>query len=79
MHSELTLKVSSKGQITLPRQVRQMLGGPTVRLIADTDEGVMLKPMNRVQGALRGYASTDLQEKEESAWAESVKSKVSRP
>jgi AbrB family looped-hinge helix DNA binding protein len=48
-------KISSKGQITLPKSVRQRLGSRFVRLISDAD-GVRIEPVEDVAGSLRRYA-----------------------
>ncbi len=50
-------KISSKGQITLPKAVRERLGSQFVRLISD-DEGVRIEPVRDVGGSLRRYAKT---------------------
>ena len=48
-------KISSKGQITLPKAVRQRLGSDLVRLISD-ENGVRIEPVRDVGGSLRRYA-----------------------
>ena len=48
-------KISSKGQITLPKSVRERFGSKFVRLISD-DDGVRIEPVRDVAGSLRRYA-----------------------
>jgi AbrB family looped-hinge helix DNA binding protein len=48
-------KISSKGQITLPKTVRERLGSKFVRLISD-DGGVRIEPVEDVAGSLKRYA-----------------------
>ncbi len=48
-------KISSKGQITLPKSVRERLGSKLVRLISD-DDGVRIEPVLDVAGSLQRYA-----------------------
>lgn len=50
-----TVKVSSKGQITLPRDVREALGTDLVRIVSE--EGtVRIEPITDVAGSLAHYA-----------------------
>jgi AbrB family looped-hinge helix DNA binding protein len=48
-------KISSKGQITLPKAVRQRLGSDLVRLISDENRA-RIEPVRDVGGSLRRYA-----------------------
>ncbi|MGO9543554.1 MAG: AbrB/MazE/SpoVT family DNA-binding domain-containing protein [Rhodomicrobium sp.] len=50
-------KISSKGQITLPKSVRDRLGSEFVRLISD-GEGIRIEPVRDVAGSLKRYAKT---------------------
>lgn len=48
------MKVSSKGQVTLPREVRRVLGSDIVTY--DVKDGqVLLLPVKNVGGSLREY------------------------
>ena len=55
IHFERTAKISSKGQITLPKPVRDLLGSDRVRVVIDNDS-VRLEPAPEVAGSLRRYA-----------------------
>lgn len=46
-----TAKVSSKGQITLPREVREALGTDLVRIVSE-DGRVRIEPVTDVAGSL---------------------------
>jgi AbrB family looped-hinge helix DNA binding protein len=50
-----TLKISSKGQITLPKAVRDLLREDIVVIVSD-DKGVRIEPLSRVAGSLKRYA-----------------------
>jgi AbrB family looped-hinge helix DNA binding protein len=50
-------KISSKGQITLPKSVRDRLGSKLVRVISD-GEGVRIEPVRDVAGSLKAYAKS---------------------
>jgi len=50
-----TATITSKGQITLPRDVRKVLGSNTVELRVD-GETVVLMPVRNIAGALGKYA-----------------------
>ena len=49
-----TAKVSSKGQITLPRAVRAALGTDHVRIVYASGE-VRIEPVNDLSGSLAHY------------------------
>jgi bifunctional DNA-binding transcriptional regulator/antitoxin component of YhaV-PrlF toxin-antitoxin module len=50
-----TAKISSKGQITLPRDVRKALGTDHVRIVSEQGS-VRIEPVNDVAGSLAHYA-----------------------
>jgi bifunctional DNA-binding transcriptional regulator/antitoxin component of YhaV-PrlF toxin-antitoxin module len=50
-----TAKVSSKGQITLPREVRKALGTDFVRIVSEQGT-VRIEPIPDVAGSLAHYA-----------------------
>jgi bifunctional DNA-binding transcriptional regulator/antitoxin component of YhaV-PrlF toxin-antitoxin module len=51
----VTATITSKGQLTLPRDVRKVLGSNTVELKVD-GETVVLMPIRSIAGALGKYA-----------------------
>ena len=70
------VKVSKKGQITLPREVREGLGTEVVRIIAE-GEDVRIEPVKDLGGSLKRYASkyVPMEQAREKAWAEAVSEK----
>ena len=67
----VTAKVTSKGQITLPRSAREALGSDVVEI--EIEQGrVLLRPVRSQAGALRGFAKGDkpLSEIREEVWGE---------
>ena len=65
------VKISSKGQITLPRRVREELGSNVVEFDI-VDGKVILQPVKSVAGALAAYAGGDtpLSEVRRQVWQE---------
>ena len=76
---EKTVKVSAKGQITLPKAVRQKLATELVRVVIDND-AVRIEPVSDVAGSLRQYAQQYISHEEarERAWSEVVHEKATR-
>lgn len=66
-----TAKITSKGQLTLPRAARQALGSTTVD-IEIIGETVILKPVKSVAGSLNRYAiiGTSFQDIRDTVWEE---------
>ena len=67
-----TVKISSKGQITIPKEVRDRLKEDLVTIIAD-DQGVRLETQRNLAGALKAYAKPfkpeDWDEIRDQAWS----------
>jgi AbrB family looped-hinge helix DNA binding protein len=74
---EKTVKVSAKGQITLPKAVRQKLATALVRVVID-DDAVRIEPVPDVGGSLRQYAQQYIphDKAREKAWSETVHEKA---
>lgn len=72
----VTAKITSKGQITLPREARKRLGTDTVEIEVVGDE-VRLKPVRSVAGVLSGFAGkkASLKEIREKVWEEVAREK----
>lgn len=65
-----TTKITSKGQITLPKEVRDFLHTDIITFEI-TDNNVMIKPINKVSGSLKDYKKDISFEKaRDSAWNE---------
>lgn len=74
-----TAKVSSKGQITLPREVRKALGTNLVRIVAD-DGSVRIEPVKDLAGSLAHYAKKRIpfRAARDKAWEAVVREKHKR-
>jgi AbrB family looped-hinge helix DNA binding protein len=65
---EKTAKVSSKGQITLPKPIRDLLRSDFVRLVVEDGE-VRLEPVPDLAGSLASYArGMPVENEKEAAW-----------
>lgn len=66
-----TAKITSKGQLTLPREARKRLGTDTVEIEVIGDE-VRLRPVRSVAGTLSRYGGkmATLSEIREKIWRE---------
>lgn len=67
----VTAKVTSKGQITLPKSAREALGSDVVEI--EIEQGrVLLRPVRSMAGALRDFAreAKPLSEIREDVWGE---------
>jgi len=53
---EITAKITSKGQVTIPKKVRSLLGSTTVEFVL-ADDTVIIRPVRSVGGALAKYAA----------------------
>jgi bifunctional DNA-binding transcriptional regulator/antitoxin component of YhaV-PrlF toxin-antitoxin module len=53
---EKTAKITRKGQLTLPKVVREALKADSVRIILEQDGQVRIKPVGDLAGSLRQYA-----------------------
>jgi len=76
---EKTAKVSRKGQITLPRQVRDLLKSDFVRLIVEDDQ-VRLEPVPDLAGSLAKYAKgKPIENEREAAWEAELRARHPHP
>jgi AbrB family looped-hinge helix DNA binding protein len=74
-----SLTISSKGQITLPKKIRNILSTNTVKLEITDDNKVILLPVKDIGGSLSAYKKDNdlpFQEVREQAWKEEVKNKL---
>lgn len=71
-----TATITSKGQITLPGNIRKILGSTTVEFVV-VDGRVELKPVRSVAGSLAQYAAEEapLREIREKVWKEVARGK----
>ena len=71
-----TARISSKGQITLPKAIRDKLQTDTINIVMDNDT-IRLEPVKDVGGSLKDYARKDLSatQAREQAWTRAVHEK----
>ena len=76
---ERVVRISPKGQITLPKEIRDLLHSDLVSIVAN-DEAVRIEPVRDLAGSLSQYAKTSLgpEEVRETAWAEAMREKHPR-
>ena len=67
-----TAKVTSKGQVTIPKEIRDYLDSQVVEFEIENDK-VIIQAVKRVAGELKGYANLDLIPQEKTAWKKAVK------
>jgi AbrB family looped-hinge helix DNA binding protein len=75
----MTAKITSKGQVTIPKRVREILESNTVEFII-SDNTVIVKPVKSVGGALAKYATkhVPLKEVRKKVWKDVADEKAER-
>jgi AbrB family looped-hinge helix DNA binding protein len=75
----LTAKITSKGQVTIPKRVRDVLESNTVEFII-SDDTVIVRPVRSVGGALAKYAAkhVPLKEVRNKVWKEVADEKAEK-
>lgn len=74
-----TVRISSKGQIVLPKKIRQLFGGNIISLLIDDKNRVLLSPTHELGGSLSAYSkntSLTFDEIREEAWQKNTRTKV---
>ena len=73
----LTAKITSKGQVTIPKAIRDVLKGDVVEFQVVKDQ-IVLKPVSSVGGALSAYARAPkpFPEVRKKVWGEVVDEKT---
>ncbi len=67
-------KVTSKGQVTIPKEIRDHLNSQVIEFEIEDDK-VVVRPVKRVAGNLKRYANPDFIPREKTAWEKAVKDK----
>jgi len=78
---EKTGKVSSKGQITLPKRAREALRSQVVRIVVEDDDSVRIEAVGELAGSLSAYASGKARRwpaARDQAWSEAIHEKHGR-
>ncbi len=74
-----TVKVTQKGQVTIPRNIRSLLKSDVVEFVV-INGNVVVKPVESVAGSLKSYAKkyTPLKDVREEVWEEVVHDRVGK-
>jgi AbrB family looped-hinge helix DNA binding protein len=70
-----TAKITKKGQVTIPREIRKKLDSDVIEFTI-LEGRIVLKPVKSVAGSLNSYARgkvVSYEEAREKAWEEAVK------
>ncbi len=71
----ITAKITKKGQVTVPRKIREKLDSEVIEFeISEND--VVIKPVKSIAGSLNSYAKKKMipfKEEREKAWEETVR------
>jgi len=70
-----TAKITKKGQVTIPRKIRERLDSQVVEFAIVGDD-IVMRPVKSVAGSLRSYSkkgAVAFKEAREKAWDEAVK------
>ncbi len=76
----ITAKITEKGQVTIPRKIREKLNSQIVEFEI-VDDTILIRPIHSVAGALHGHSPKgpdSFREARETAWAEAVKEKYGK-
>jgi bifunctional DNA-binding transcriptional regulator/antitoxin component of YhaV-PrlF toxin-antitoxin module len=78
----VAVKITEKGQITIPREIRNVLKADLISFSV-VDGVVILRPLSDVGGSLHAYvrnaASTaSFRDQKEAAWEEAIREKINR-
>ncbi len=69
MSIEVITKISSKGQVTIPRKIRDLLGSNIIKFKVEGNE-IKIEPIEDVAGSLSKYArnSASFEKERQFAW-----------
>lgn len=76
----MTVKITQKGQVTIPRKIREKLRSEVIEFDVVKDQ-VIVRPLISVAGSLKAYAkkaSVPFKEGREKAWEEMVHEKYAQ-
>lgn len=71
-------KITRKGQVTIPRKIREKLNSEVIEFDVMEDNNVVLRPVKSVAGSLRSYAKRKVgsfRKIRERAWEKVVQEK----
>ncbi len=68
----ITAKITSKGQVTIPKLIRDYLKSQIIEFEIE-DEKVVIRPVESAAGRLKKYANINLIPGEKTAWEKSIR------
>ena len=74
-------KITRKGQVTIPRKIREKLNSEVIEFDVMEDNNVVLRPVKSVAGSLKSYAKREVgsfKEIREIAWEKGVREKYGK-
>ena len=76
------VKITQKGQVTIPKEIREKLNADAVYFEVE-DDAVMVKPVRDTAGSLSEYAGnirpgTSMRQMKDKAWEVAVREKTGR-
>jgi len=76
------VKITSKGQVTIPKEIREKLNARSVYFEVE-DDTVMVKPVRDAAGSLREYAGNvkpgvSMRQMKDKAWEVAVREKTGK-
>lgn len=74
------LKITRKGQVTIPKEIRERLGATSIYFEVQGDE-VLVKPVRDAGGSLKEFAANatphrSMKQRRDQAWEEAVREKT---
>lgn len=74
-----TAKMTARGQVTIPREIRKALGSDIIEFTV-TDDGVLIHPVKSVAGSLGSYArkTAPFQDVRDEVWSDAVRRRVKK-
>ena len=76
----MTVKITSKGQVTIPRKIREKLGCEVIEFDI-VQNNIVIRPVKSVAGSLKPYAKggpISFKEAREKAWGEVVQGRYGK-
>lgn len=70
----ITAKITSKGQVTIPKPIRDYLNAQIIEFEFENGK-IIVRPVRKVAGSLKKYANPESIPKEKNAWEKAIRNK----